>query len=709
MLFNSGVVKVALFTITLLLLGQSEDILAAQKSASPGDEPALQFAPTISIDKASQFGFVPHPIDLDHINPTAQLLGKTLPTRFDWREVGKVTSVKNQGACGSCYAFAALGNFESKVLIDAGVAYDFSENNVKECEWYQSSCSGGNYWRVANFLSAYGTALESCDPYVASDVNCKSSCTYIKVLRSWCAASSSQPASVDVIKQYLQTYGPLYTTMYAGNGDSWYYEFQTYNGSYTLYYSGSQSPNHAVLIVGWDDNLRHEGGKGAWIVKNSWGTSWGGTCGYGSQRGYFTIAYGSAKIGSNIGFVRSWSNYDPASRLLYYDEGGFNSAVGYGNTTAWGLCKYIPNVDLEIRSVELWLLDAAVVDIYIYDNFSNGVPSGLLASKLGNSFDLPGYYSIDLTSPITVLAGNDIFVVAKITDQTYRYPLAFDGSGPVSSNCYISWNGSYFSSFTSGDLGIRVRGVTTVGCGNAHPEPSILSIDDVPNDNGGYVQIRWIRSVYDQQGSSPRVKKYKIYRKRGYLLGKVLAASPGNSTADGPFEHAEGGVVWELVATVNANGSCSYSQLVPTTCDSSTNNPCPNYFFISAVTGTPGQRYDSEVEVGYSVNNGAGSFPVDIEIDRDLALVGSFSVSPNPSRSELNLEFEVKEKGWVIAEMYDVLGRRIGVLIDRIYSTGIHRVSFESQEVEPGLAPGTYFIRISSSDRDLTRKVILLR
>jgi len=189
----------------------------------------------------------------------------------------------------------------------------------------------------------------------------------------------------------------------------------------------------------------------------------------------------------------------------------------------------------------------------------------------------------------------------------------------------------------------------------------------------------------------------------------MLGAAPGNSIVDGPFEHAEDGAVWELVATVTANGSCSYSQLIPTTCDSSASNPCPNYFFISAVTGTPGQHYDSHIEVGYSMNNGAGSFPVDIEIDANLALIGSFSVSPNPSRSELSLEFEVKEKGWVVAEMYDVLGRRVGVLLDRIYSAGIHRFSLETQEIEAGLAPGIYFVRISSSDRDITKKFILMR
>ena len=69
---------------------------------------------------------------------------------------------------------------------------------------------------------------------------------------------------------------------YAGvPGTSWGEEFGSYDGSYTLYYDGPEEPNHAVLIVGWDDSLTHAEGSGGWIVKNSWGTEWGGTCGHG--------------------------------------------------------------------------------------------------------------------------------------------------------------------------------------------------------------------------------------------------------------------------------------------------------------------------------------------------------------------------------------------------------------------------------------------
>ena len=116
-------------------------------------------------------GFIPQRVDLSHI--TGQEMPEEFkdyappPVSYDWRSLSKVTPVKNQDSCGSCYAFAALANFESKMLIDGAGTYDFSENNAKECNWYDQNCAGGNYWHLANLFSRKGTVLETCDPYVA--------------------------------------------------------------------------------------------------------------------------------------------------------------------------------------------------------------------------------------------------------------------------------------------------------------------------------------------------------------------------------------------------------------------------------------------------------------------------------------------------------------------------------------------------------------
>ena len=137
---------------------------------------------------------------------------------------------------------------------------------------------------IASLFSRKGAVQDSCDPYVALDVDCNSSCPPQKTVLGWSQIVGGVVPDSNVLKAYIQTHGPVHTSMYAGDDDRWDSEFSAYNGSYTLYYPGTEKPNHAVLIVGWDDNLAHQGGRGAWIVKNSWGTNWGGTCGYGTQR-----------------------------------------------------------------------------------------------------------------------------------------------------------------------------------------------------------------------------------------------------------------------------------------------------------------------------------------------------------------------------------------------------------------------------------------
>ena len=414
-------------------------------------------------------GFIPPPLYLPHLTGRmvpAKFSGVKAPTAWDWRTQSDVTSVKNQGSCGACYSFASLGNFEARMLIDGEGTFDFSENNAKECNFHDRSCGGGNYYDMAAFFSQKGTVLESCDPYVAADVSCNSGCTYQKTLLDWRIISADSIPSTAVLQNYIYAYGPVYTTMYAGDADdpSWQSEFNAYDGSFAMYHPTTDTVNHAVLIVGWDDNLVHDGGTGAWIVKNSWGTSWGGTCGYGTEGGYFTIAYGSANIGMWSSYIYGWQDYDPNGEILYHDEGGWTSSWGYSSTTAWGLCKFVPSQDININRVEFWTSDATTdIDIYLYDDFNGISTSNLLASKLDESFGEAGYHSVALDAPVEVSAGNDIYAVVKFTNLSYTAPIAADNGYTTAQTTYMSPNGGSGTWYDLGsnqgdDAGIRVRG-----------------------------------------------------------------------------------------------------------------------------------------------------------------------------------------------------------------------------------------------------------
>jgi C1A family cysteine protease len=451
-------------------------------------------------------GYVPPPMDLSYIDGTqgrTQFALLDLPDRWDWRETGDVTTVKNQGSCGACYAFASLGNIEAKMLIDDAGTFDFSENNAKECNWYDDNCGGGNFYKMANLFSKYGTVLETCDPYVASDVACNSSCSYIKSLLDWRVITGDAiPAAAD-LKNYIMTNGPVFTTLYTGdaNDASWDTEFNNYDGSYTLYYAGSYAPNHAVLIVGWDDTLSHSGGTGAWIVKNSWGTSWGGTCSYGAESGYFKIAYGSANIGKWSSYIHSWQDYDATGEVMFYDEGGWTNSWGYGsNTTCWGLVKFVPTGSVYLRRVEFWTDDAASdIDIYIYDTFDGSTVSDLIASKLNSSFTEAGYHSVALDSPPLLSSGDSIYVVMKVTNVSNTHPIVADGEGSIeTATTYLSSDGSA-SSWTdmgvnySSDIGIRIRTSATAGIDDqvAGLPVDKLILRNYPNPFNGQTTIEY--------------------------------------------------------------------------------------------------------------------------------------------------------------------------------------------------------------------------
>ncbi len=474
---TNGFVKLAILIVTLMVMSLPAALSVTAQTEAP------EYAPAHETEMPPNRGFIPSRMDLRHLAdyPLAKVSADPLPARWDWRETGKVTSIKNQSSCGACYAFATAADFESKLLIAGEGTFDLSENNIKECNISGTSCGGGNYETVANFLSKYGTVLESCDLYVDSNVACNNGCTYQQTLLDWRIISADNvPAAVD-LKDHIFNVGPVYTALYAGdaNDTAFMREFNEYDSSYTLYNTDTFTVNHAVLIIGWDDDLVHTGGTGAWICKNSWGTSWGDTCGYGAERGYFTIAYGSASIGKYSSYAYDYQDYNADGDLLNYDEYGWTSQWGYDDRTGWGLCKFVIPSQVFVTRVEFWTNDVTTdVDVYIYDSFNGFDTSGLLASSLDNSFGEAGYHSVALDSLPQISAGNDIYAVVKFTNATYGYPIVADQTGSSeTATTYISSSGGSGSwidldTLAGDDVAIRVRTSPTLVLGADDDDPT---------------------------------------------------------------------------------------------------------------------------------------------------------------------------------------------------------------------------------------------
>ena len=206
---------------------------------------------------------------------------------FDWRKVKGCVGVRNQKACGSGWAFVTHGAFEGSYRIINGCCRDTSEQDTLDCNPWGYSCAGG--WWAHQYLINKGSAKESVYPYTAVKGTCKSVARPYKAVTWGYVGSSSGVPSVASLKNALCKYGPLAVAVKVNAA------FQAYSGGvFNACVSGKV--NHGVTLMGWDDS------KGAWLIKNSWGTSWGSTGGYGSEKGYMWIKYNCSKIG----YAASW-------------------------------------------------------------------------------------------------------------------------------------------------------------------------------------------------------------------------------------------------------------------------------------------------------------------------------------------------------------------------------------------------------------------
>jgi C1A family cysteine protease len=200
-----------------------------------------------------------------------------VPSSIDWRSKNAVTSVKDQGQCGSCWTFSATGAVEGAWSISKGQLVDLSEQELVDCatgiSYGSHGCNGGQMEGAFKFVIEHGQCSLASYPYTAKDGTCKtcsalahiSSCSDVKPNDqvSLKAAVAQQPVAVAISADTMI--------------------FQSYSSGVITSANCYTSLNHGVLAVGYGT----ENGQDYWLVKNSWGTSWG-------NNGYVKIAKSSS-------------------------------------------------------------------------------------------------------------------------------------------------------------------------------------------------------------------------------------------------------------------------------------------------------------------------------------------------------------------------------------------------------------------------------
>lgn len=339
-----------------------------------------------------------------------------LPPYFSWRDADGVdwtTTAKDQGNCGSCWDFAAIGALESIIQIRegcAGLNLDLSEQYVLSCLHAAGSCKGGwayNAYRYIKLNTSQGNYCngiipEFCFPYhVNDDVPCSNVSPDwsnflipLSTYGRWVPDGSVEDRNA--IKTQIMESGPVVTTMlftYSAHGsdnlEDWGYTHEKPTDYYP-YPGPFQGTNHQVVLVGWKDDVSITNG-GYWIVKNSISEEWG-------YDGFFNIEYGSLNIDKTD---INWVDYDQE------------------NFSNW-----VPVAHINTSSLEKMLFDGSEsfdhegsIVSYAWDFGDGATATGMITT---HTYDAPGIYLAALT--VTDNASNIGTDTAWVFINTVNHP-----------------------------------------------------------------------------------------------------------------------------------------------------------------------------------------------------------------------------------------------------------------------------------------------
>lgn len=499
------------------------------------------------------------------------------PNKYDLRQMNKVTSVKNQGYANTCWAFATYGSLESYLLPSEN--WNFSVNNLKNTYGYDFQPNGpGNQFISTGYLTRWsGPVKESDDPYDPNNTTSPPNLPIQKhVQEVFYLPARANATDNNNIKWAIMNYGGVFSGMYIYGGalgnpqytDS-YYNAATY-GYYYTYGFPPPGTNHAITIVGWDDNYSRYNfstvppGDGAWIVQNSYGTSWG-------NNGYFYISYYDSFTGcSNAVFTAApLTNYD---NIYQYDPYGWVYGMVLDNTynPEWFANVYTTNSSENLTAVGFYTVNMSTsYEVDIYKDPINGPinPAGYVEAVTG-TINMPGYHTINLTTPIPLNASEKFSAVVKqmvqpgdgveITVQ-FRCPNWSDGARAGLGEGYYSTDGRTWTDVVSqfSNVSFNLKAYTTSSHNNIIQNP-------------GFEQgwNNWRNWTYGTSGSNEIVSNtshsgiYSLHlAKSGYTSGAfgvstdVYSVTPGNVQLTLWAKGSKSGTVYVKIQSYDANNN----------------------------------------------------------------------------------------------------------------------------------------------------------
>lgn len=372
----------------------------------------------------------------------------TLPSSYDAVSENLVTEVKNQGMWGTCWAFSTLSALETSMIkndyatadeIDYSerhLAYFTHTKNINTGDGKTSNDStygyygGGNAVTASRHLAGWqGAELEENYPYNATGN--MADLTEAERFSSKVHLQEYLVLEEDDVKSAILEYGSVICAYYDAT------EFHTVNNAYYQNQYTNADGNHAVTIVGWDDNyalsnfdgLTQKPTKpGAWKIKNSWGSNWG-------DGGYFWLSYEDTSLGDFVAVnAEPASNYHVIHQYDGSDSATFYSVDKSANIFTAADAQNIEAVGFFTRTVD----DSPIqytADVYLLNDNAENPEDGTKVATASGSTAYTGYHTEELSSPVAIESGKCFSVVL-----TLKYPSganayhAFEGTSYASSN-----------------------------------------------------------------------------------------------------------------------------------------------------------------------------------------------------------------------------------------------------------------------------------
>ncbi len=628
-----------------------------------------------------------------------------LPSSLDWRtrlhndfQGNYVTSVKNQGQCGSCWAFSAVGQVESWWLIENNrpdTTLDLSEQ-ILLSGTNAGSCEGGRPADALEWIKRNGIPPEWCFEYAAADTIPPDSAyaewkSYAYTIPGWNYITNDKP-DVNNIK-YALMHHPVSACFEVYTDFSYYFD-----GIYEpAEISSSTGTWHAVLIIGWND------ADSCWICKNSWGSDFG-------INGYFKIKWGVCRIGEYIPFI--WNEVGGGDHITV-EEDSLSFILTQGDEVIRSIKVFNSGLD----DINYAVLKYAVTEKFHVDNFYayEGTSWWCGDPKLNGYSDHWLQYLqtpvLDLSRTVKPELRWKGYWSIEDPEDTGMPPYPWDG-----------WDGCNVWISTDGGKDYNV-------IQPEFPEYDHQHLWSFENPNEGW---NLGRNIAGWSGNSKRWTDVKfdlsMYKAESVIVRWAFASDMGYCTADDPslygffvdnivisdrntilFENQgedNGEMVVEGYCTeeidwlkiINGVGTVSAGDLFNIRLVIDTKNIEPGDYKGSVV-----------VFVSDTIQKGI-TIPVDLRVMQEKESKLKLYNYPNPFNVHTKISYDLSEMSFVTLKIYNMRGQKVRTLVNEKQDPGLKHIIWDgTDEMHKVVGSGMFIYTLETDKKVLSKKMLVIR